>query len=366
MMPPDPSHENKSIKWSPDKGPGSAPAAGGNLSGPGQGLGNVVGNGRAGLGEIFPGEPNPLQGNPPFLPVAGRILDKGLDDVPALLVTLGFMDRPETPPADQEAGLDRAAALARLGGNERLLRSVAAEFTQDYAACATTLRQALAAGDLDAARRLAHTVKGVAGNIAADALAAAARDLETSLAQGRLPPDASLDAFAAALKRTIAATAKLAPPAGPVSPAPSPAATPTWRILLVDDARLNRAIFTQILTDAGHEVVAAVNGKEACRLLFGEKAPGRPFDCILMRLNCLAGVRPPNFSEAEATATLVDNIIYAADVLAGHGRTLLLEAVNAFDSPDFLLHRTDQVEKIITAVDRPNVAIQYDVYHDGP
>jgi len=83
----------------------------------------------------------------------------------------------------------------------------------------------------------------------------------------------------------------------------------------------------------------------------------------VMRLNCLAGVRPPNFSEAEATATLVDNIIYAADVLAGHGRTLLLEAVNAFDTPDFLLHRTDQVEKIITAVDRPNVAIQYDVYH---
>jgi len=236
-------------------------------------------------------------------------VSKGPDDRtgPSLIIEPDHrMDRPETPPADQEAGLDRAAALARLGGNERLLRSVAAEFTQDYAACATTLRQALAAGDLDAARRLAHTVKGVAGNIAADALAAAARDLETSLAQGRLPPDASLDAFAAALKRTIAATAKLAPPAGPVSPAPSPAATPTWRILLVDDARLNRAIFTQILTDAGHEVVAAVNGKEACRLLFGEKAPGRPFDCILMDIEMpeMDGVRAAKLIRALLAASV--------------------------------------------------------------
>ncbi len=81
------------------------------------------------------------------------------------------------------------------------------------------------------------------------------------------------------------------------------------------------------------------------------------------RLNCLAGKRRPGLSESEAGETLADNLAYAADVLAGHNLTLLVEAVNRFDIPDFLLHRIDQVQKILDAVERPNVAIQYDIYH---
>jgi hydroxypyruvate isomerase len=81
------------------------------------------------------------------------------------------------------------------------------------------------------------------------------------------------------------------------------------------------------------------------------------------RLNCLAGKRPARFTESEAAETLADNIAYAADVLAGHGLTLLLEAINRFDIPGFLLHRAEQVDKIIEAADRANVAIQFDIYH---
>jgi len=190
-------------------------------------------------------------------------------------------DRPAAAPADRNAALDMATALARLGGNERLLHSVAAEFTRDYADCAADLRRLVADGDLEAAKRLAHTIKGVAGNIAANALAEAARTLEGRLGQGLRPTEPDLNAFARALERTLAATAGLAPAADTTPDAPARAAA-RWRILLVDDARFNRAIFTQILTDAGHDVVSAVNGKDACRLLFGGDAPTRPFDCILM------------------------------------------------------------------------------------
>jgi CheY-like chemotaxis protein len=198
--------------------------------------------------------------------------------------------QPEPDRTDEDPGIDVDTALIRLGGNERLLRGVAAEFARDYAGCAATLRRNVAAGDLEAARRLVHTVKGVAGNIAADGLAQAAREVEAALLGGEAPPDATLDAFAAALGRATAAATRLAPPAAAGAAAAAPV---SWRFLLVDDAKLNRAIVTQILKSAGHEVVAAVNGKDACRVLFGEKAQGRPFDCILMDIEMpeMDGVR---------------------------------------------------------------------------
>ncbi|MFU2209117.1 response regulator [Solidesulfovibrio sp. C21] len=187
----------------------------------------------------------------------------------------------QASPADaaEVCGLDAAKALERLGGNGALLASIAAEFVRDYATSGRTLARRLAAGDLDGARRLAHTVKGVAGNIAAEALADAARELEVTLGRGELPPDKVLEAYAAALADTVEAAARLTPP--PQSP-PECALTGCWKVLLVDDAKLNRAIFSQILRSAGHDVVTAVNGKDACRVLFGQKACGRAFDCILM------------------------------------------------------------------------------------
>ncbi|MHC1713808.1 MAG: response regulator [Solidesulfovibrio sp.] len=175
--------------------------------------------------------------------------------------------------------LDAGEALRRLGGNERLLLSVAAEFTRDYAGAAATLDQLLAAGDTAEARRLAHTLKGVAGNISAEALSVASRDMEAVLADGKMPGPVDLAAFKCALAATLAAASKLSPP--PQEP-PESSSVDSWRILLVDDAKLNRAIFSQILRAAGHEVITAVNGKEACRLLFGERPSGGGFDLILM------------------------------------------------------------------------------------
>lgn len=194
--------------------------------------------------------------------------------------TASTAPRAAAPPLPADEALNTTTALARLGGNIQLFHNVLAEFARDYAGCAQTLRQDTAAGDLDAARRLAHTIKGVAGNIAADPLAEAARDLETTLGRGERPDEAALAAFTTALRQTLEAASRLTKPkeAAPTRPlAPAPA----WHILLVDDARLNRAIFSQILASAGHHVTVADNGKEACRLLFGEKACA-PFDCILM------------------------------------------------------------------------------------
>jgi len=81
------------------------------------------------------------------------------------------------------------------------------------------------------------------------------------------------------------------------------------------------------------------------------------------RLNCLAGKLPAGVTEAKAWETLVANVGHAADVLARHGLTLVIEAINHFDIPGFLLTRTAQVMALLDAVDRPNAAMQYDIYH---
>lgn len=81
------------------------------------------------------------------------------------------------------------------------------------------------------------------------------------------------------------------------------------------------------------------------------------------RINCLAGIRPPGLSAEEAWATLEENAGYAADRLAEYGKTLMVEPVNFFDVPGFFLNTTAAAETLLENLKRPNIRIQYDVYH---
>ncbi|OIQ07709.1 hydroxypyruvate isomerase [Moorella thermoacetica] len=81
------------------------------------------------------------------------------------------------------------------------------------------------------------------------------------------------------------------------------------------------------------------------------------------RLNCLAGKALPDCTWEEQWRTLVDNVRYAADALAAEGLKLMVESINHFDIPGFLLNTTGQVLELIREVDRPNVYLQYDIYH---
>lgn len=81
------------------------------------------------------------------------------------------------------------------------------------------------------------------------------------------------------------------------------------------------------------------------------------------RLNCLAGIRPTGLSQDEADRVLVENLTYAADQLARVGRRLMVEPVNTFDIPGFHLSTTAHTLRVLDQVNRPNVFIQYDIYH---
>jgi len=76
------------------------------------------------------------------------------------------------------SGFDLADGLKRLQGNKRLYRKLLLSFASDYKTVATEIRQALDAEDFDQAHSLVHNLKGLAGNLAAKDLQAAALNLE--------------------------------------------------------------------------------------------------------------------------------------------------------------------------------------------
>ena len=88
----------------------------------------------------------------------------------------------------------------------------------------------------------------------------------------------------------------------------------------------------------------------------------RGLDC--QQINCLAGLRPDSLALEIAFDTLVDNLRFAADLLAADGRTLMVEAINSrVDMPGFLLDRSATAVAAIEAAGRDNIRLQYDIYH---
>ncbi|AWI79627.1 hypothetical protein CEW87_09725 [Parazoarcus communis] len=81
-------------------------------------------------------------------------------------------------------GFDFKAALNRLAHDRALLVRLIRGFSRDFADWAQRFRAALADGDLSTAVRLAHTLKGAAGNVGATQLQTTAGQLEVALAQG--------------------------------------------------------------------------------------------------------------------------------------------------------------------------------------
>jgi signal transduction histidine kinase/DNA-binding response OmpR family regulator/HPt (histidine-containing phosphotransfer) domain-containing protein len=75
-------------------------------------------------------------------------------------------------------GFDLAAGLSRLMGNKRLYRKILIDFGANYGGVAADIREALAARNFDQVHSLVHNLKGLAGNLEATDLQAAAVAME--------------------------------------------------------------------------------------------------------------------------------------------------------------------------------------------
>lgn len=93
---------------------------------------------------------------------------------------------------DQLSGIDIDAGLQRVGGNPQLFRKLLGEFYLDHGEDISAIRSALEQGDNDTAKRLAHTIKGVAATIGADELNIRAKQLESAIGQGQMDGVADL------------------------------------------------------------------------------------------------------------------------------------------------------------------------------
>ena len=81
-----------------------------------------------------------------------------------------------------------------------------------------------------------------------------------------------------------------------------------------------------------------------------------------LAIHCLSGVVAPD-ARAEAERTFVSNLTRAADRAAERGITLLVEPINQRDRPDYFLYRVEHAADIIAKVGKPNVRMQFDLYH---
>jgi len=124
---------------------------------------------------------------------AGRKRTTGLTDIPGIAVE---------------------QALSRLDNNQDLYLGLLNKFRRDYGESDREIKEILAREDLKTARRMAHSIKGVSGNIGIMDLQKAASDLETAFQNGETDQfKGLLEVFSSQLSQALTAVAQLSPDA---------------------------------------------------------------------------------------------------------------------------------------------------------
>ncbi len=131
------------------------------------------------------------------------------------------------------------------------------------------------------------------------------------------------------------------------------------------DARLTMALINTPAGDwqKGERGFAGVPGCEAAF----QAAFDQAFDyaCLIgcPRIHVMAGLVPDGVGVEACEAVFIENLTMAADRLARHGMSATIEPLNTTDVPGYLLNGSVQARRIIEAVGRPNLKLQWDAYH---
>jgi len=169
-----------------------------------------------------------------------RCLDAGMNDhvskpidPDALFTTLARWAKPRAragdPPAKQVkevnglvipdiTGISSADGLKRVAGNERLYLDLLVQFAEKQGDAAIRVRHALQSGARELAERVAHTVKGVAGNLGITGIQAAAASLEKAIREKDSATPAFLEQFASQLDAQVRAICEALPRPSPADP----------------------------------------------------------------------------------------------------------------------------------------------------
>jgi two-component system sensor histidine kinase/response regulator len=97
-------------------------------------------------------------------------------------------------------GIALSSGISRVGGNKQLYAKLLCKFRESQQKAVAEIRAALHSGDRETAGRLAHTVKGVSGNLGAESLYSAAAELEKAIKEGQQNIDHPMARFGSQLK----------------------------------------------------------------------------------------------------------------------------------------------------------------------
>jgi CheY-like chemotaxis protein len=180
--------------------------------------------------------------------------------------------RAEEPGFPPLPGISVSSGLRRVNNNRQLFKRILLQFYQRHAAVADEIAAALQAGQTEKAREIAHTVKGVAGNIGADGLFYAALELEKALnaAETANCPE-RLGRLREQLATVVGGISKLTEPAA----APPPTILPAHRELVLPlltqlSATLNTDLNTALkLMERIKQSLEATTLSQQCRQLEG-------------------------------------------------------------------------------------------------
>jgi hydroxypyruvate isomerase len=115
---------------------------------------------------------------------------------------------------------------------------------------------------------------------------------------------------------------------------------------------------------AGERGIACLPGREAefaagIRSALEYVAAGR-----CRRIHVMAGLLPAGADRGRCVEQYIESLRVAADLLAPAGVTALIEPINTrVDVPGYLLDSTRLALEVIERCNRPNLKLQYDVYH---
>ena len=79
------------------------------------------------------------------------------------------------------------------------------------------------------------------------------------------------------------------------------------------------------------------------------------------RLHMMAGIADP--SDPAHQACYREQLAFAADAAAEQGVTIMIEPINGRDMPGYFLDDFDRAAGLIEDIGRPNVRLQFDIYH---
>jgi len=114
---------------------------------------------------------------------------------------------------------------------------------------------------------------------------------------------------------------------------------------------------------AGEVGYAALPGRETQF----RQSIGLAFDFMkaggISQLHVVAGVPAPPIDTKLVRTTYVQNLQWVADEAAAFGARIMIEPLNNRDMPGYALSTLAQAAEVLGEVKRPNVGLQFDLYH---